>query len=141
VDLPVTLTEHVTAILRRALRRADTIDAEALTEFALPPRQYAFLALLENGPVARQHEVGAALGLDRTTTAALVRRLVDRGLVERTPQPGNGRTLVLELTPAGELLRAAGARRLRACEEEILAPLTVVERRQLRGMLGRLAGA
>lgn len=135
MQLPLTLTDRVVFTLQRALHRARDLDERTLGELSLSSREYGLLSLLADGPVARQHELGAALGFDRTTTAALVRGLVERGLVRRSPLPGSGRTLVLELTPAGVRLRAAAAGRLRACEEELLAPLTAVQRAHLRRAL------
>lgn len=130
--------DRTSARLRSVLCRAEQLDAQALAELDLAPRHYALLELLEDGPVARQHELGAAIGLDRSTTATLVRRLADRGLVRRTPMPGNNRVLVLELTEAGDALRAAGARRLGDSERCLLTPLTPDERDQLRHVLDRL---
>jgi DNA-binding MarR family transcriptional regulator len=124
--------------LAAALDRARALDDAALAELGLPSRQYGLLALLEHGPVARQHELGAVLGLDRTTTAKLMRRLADRGLVRRAPLPGNSRALLVELTPAGDALRAEAARKLRACDDELLAPLDPAERDRLRTSLDRL---
>ena len=138
MELPPALTDRVAHVLRRALARADERDAAALAEIDLPARQYGVLALLQAGPVARQHELGAALGLDRTTTATLLRHLEARGLVHRAPLPGNNRTLVLTLTADGERLRAAGARRLEAAQEEFLAPLPPTDRDRLRASLDRL---
>jgi DNA-binding MarR family transcriptional regulator len=97
------------------------------------------LALLENGPVARQHELGAVLGMDRTTTAKVVRSLVGRGLVVRDPAPGDSRALVLALTPEGDRLRAAAAAVLERCDDEFLAPLPTGERERLHATLRRLA--
>lgn len=138
MDLPGTLTDRAAFYLRRAALRAERLDDSELAELVLPGRQYGLLALLENGPVPRQHELGAALGLDRTTTARLVRGLVDRGLVGRSPLPGNGRALVLELTPAGDALRAEAAGRLAASDEEFLSPLSPDERTRLHTVLDRL---
>jgi DNA-binding MarR family transcriptional regulator len=130
--------DRTTARLRSVLCRAEDLDGRALAAVGLPVRHYALLALLEDGPVARQHELGAMIGLDRSTTATLVRRLADRGLVRRTPMPGNNRVLVLELTPEGDALRAAGARLLGESERTLLTPLTPAERDQLRHVLDRL---
>jgi len=130
--------DRITVSLRSVSCRAEHLDERALAEVGLPAREYALLALLEHGPVARQHELGAVIGMDRTTTATLVRHLADRGLVRRTPMPGNSRVLVLELTPEGEALRATGARRLLACEQEFLRPLTPEQRVRLRDALERL---
>lgn len=136
---PPSVTSRTAHALRRALVRADELDATALAELGLPVRQYGVLALLQHGPRARQHEVGAALGLDRTTTAALMRTLAERGLVHREPLPGNTRTLVLRLTPEGERLRAAAERRLRLAEDALLSRLAATERERLRAALLRLA--
>jgi DNA-binding MarR family transcriptional regulator len=97
------------------------------------------LALLENGPLARQHELGAVLGMDRTTTAKVVRGLVDRGLVVRRPAPDDARALVLALTPAGDRLRAEAAALLERCDDDFLAPLPAAERDRLNAVLRRLA--
>lgn len=128
----------MTARLRSVLCRAEDLDERALAEVGLPVRHFALLERLAGGPVARQHELGAAIGLDRTTTATLVRRLDDRGLVRRTPMPGNNRVLVLELTPAGATLLASAIRRLAECEQRLLAPLAPEERALLRRALDRL---
>lgn len=130
--------DRTTARLRSVLCRAEHLDERALAGLGLPVRHYALLALLEHGPVARQHELGAMIGLDRSTTATLVRRLADRGLLRRTPLPGNNRVLVLELTPEGDALRAAGAQCLCESERALLSPLTADERDQLRHVLDRL---
>lgn len=130
--------DRTTTRLRSVLCRADRLDERALADVGLPVRHYALLALLEHGPVARQHELGATIGLDRSTTATLVRRLADRGLVRRTPMPGNQRILVLELTREGDALRAAGARRLYESERALLTRLTPDERDQLTHVLDRL---
>lgn len=129
---------RTTARLRSVLCRAEQLDTSALAGLGLAARHYALLALLEHGPVARQHELGATIGLDRSTTATLVRHLADRGLVRRTPMPGNQRVLVLELTPEGDALRAAGERRLGESEQSLLTPLTPDERAQLVHVLDRL---
>jgi DNA-binding MarR family transcriptional regulator len=138
VELPAALTDRVAFLLQLALRRAQAMGEEALADLGLHGREYGLLALLEPGPAAGQRELGAVLGLDRTTTLKLVRGLVDRGLVRRTTAPGDARALVLELTPAGERLRAAAAARLVACDEEFLAPLRPDERAQVETALRRL---
>lgn len=138
MELPDALSARVAFALQLALLRAQRMGEAALSELGLRGREYGLLALLENGPVVRQHELGAVLGMDRTTTAKVVRELVARGLVER--HPADGRTLTLALTPAGERLRAAAATVLERCDDEFLAPLPAAERTRLHAALRRLAG-
>jgi MarR family transcriptional regulator, lower aerobic nicotinate degradation pathway regulator len=139
MELPDTLTARVGFVMQLALLRVQRAGEAALAELSLRDHEYGLLALLENGPVARQHELGAVLGMDRTTTAKVVRSLVGRGLVVRHPAPGDSRALVLTLTPEGDRLRAAAAAALERCDDEFLAPLPTGERERLHATLRRLA--
>jgi DNA-binding MarR family transcriptional regulator len=74
---------------------------------------YAVLSLVGvRGPV-RLTEVAAELGLPLTTASDVVRRLETRGDVRRTPNPGDGRSSLFELTPAGDLIWRRGFDALR----------------------------
>ena len=139
MELPDRLTGRVAFALQLALLRAQRMGQAALDGLGLQGREYGLLALLENGPLARQHELGAVLGMDRTTTAKVVRGLVDRGLVVRRPAPDDARTLVLALTPAGDRLREEAADRLERCDDDFLAPLPPAERDRLHAALRHLA--
>lgn len=139
MELPETLTDRVAFALQLALVRAQRMGQAELDVLGLRGREYGLLALLENGPAARQHELGAVLGMDRTTTAKLVRALVDRGLVVRRPAPDDARALVLALTADGDRLRRAAAARLERCDEAFLAPLPAPQRAALHAALRRLA--
>jgi len=139
MELPDRLTGRVAFALQLALLRAQRMGQAALDGLGLQGREYGLLALLEDGPLVRQHELGAVLGMDRTTTAKLVRGLVDRGLVVRRPAPDDARALVLALTPAGDRLRAEAAAVLAECDDAFLAPLPPAERDRLRAALRHLA--
>lgn len=139
MELPDTLTGRVAFALQLALLRAQRMGQAVLDGLALQGREYGLLALLENGPLARQHELGAVLGMDRTTTAKVVRALVERGLVIRRPAPDDARALVLALTPVGDRLRAEAAVRLAECDDAFLAPLPAAERERLHAALRHLA--
>jgi DNA-binding MarR family transcriptional regulator len=139
VELPDALTDRIAFALRLALLRAERMGEATLHELGLQGREYGILALLADGPVARQHELGAVLGIDRTTTAKVVRALVDRGLVVRRPADGDARALVLALTPEGGRIRSEAAVRLERCDADFLAPLSATERSALHAALVRLA--
>ena len=139
MELPDRLTGRVAFALQLALLRAQRMGQAALDGLGLQGREYGLLALLEDGPLVRQHELGAVLGMDRTTTAKLVRGLVDRGLVVRRRAPDDARTLVLALTPTGDRLRAEAAAVLAECDDAFLAPLPPSERDRLHAALRHLA--
>ena len=67
--------------------------------------------------------------------------LEKRGLVSRTPDRADARRNVVALTDAGgaELVRLDGI--VAGVQDEVLAPLTGAERRQLRQLFGKLGTA
>jgi len=76
--------------------------------------------------------------MDGATIKGVIDRLTKRGLTETSPDPDDGRLLMVALTDAGrsvaERAIPAGAR----ITEETLAPLTLDEQGQLLGLLGKL---
>jgi DNA-binding MarR family transcriptional regulator len=88
--------------------------------------------------------VSTAAGVPITTVRDNVQRLVDRGLVERRPNPDDGRSYYLVVTERGkQLLDAAGDALLAAyelLERELGGPLTEREAwlEELNGALTRV---
>ncbi|CAA9410558.1 MAG: hypothetical protein AVDCRST_MAG35-1392, partial [uncultured Quadrisphaera sp.] len=122
-DLPAALTDRTAFLLRLALARAEAAGEQALAGLGLTGREYGVLALLESGPRRAQHHLGAVLGIDRTTTVALLGGLQARGLVDRAPDPADRRAHRVALTGAGEELRQRAAAALVDCEGRFLRPL------------------
>ena len=65
------------------------------------PVQYGILTALSLNPWLDQTQVGMELGLDRTTTADVLKRLEDRGFVERRVNPLDRRSRQAVITPDG----------------------------------------
>jgi DNA-binding MarR family transcriptional regulator len=61
---------------------------------------HALMELGGQGALA-QHELGARLGLEKSTVSRLVRQLEERGWVERQRSVTDGRVTLLALTSAG----------------------------------------
>lgn len=135
--LPDALTERVAFLLQLALARAQGMGEQALAELGISGREYGVLAILEEASSA-QHQIGATLGIDRTSTSKLLAGLDAAGLVSRVRDPANRRAHQVSLTPAGEKLRAAAAVVLADCDDRFLAPLAPEERTRLGNALRRL---
>ena len=138
LGLPAALTDRVAFLLQLALARAQGMGEQALADLGVSGREYGVLALLEAGAPAAQHHLGAALGIDRTTTVKLVAGLESRGLVRRVRDPDNRRAYTVTLTDLGQTLRARAADVLARCDDAFLAPLSLHEHHQLRINLLRL---
>lgn len=137
-DLPAPLTDRVAFLLQLALARAQAMGEQALAELDLSGREYGALAVLQGGSPDAQHRVGAALGVDRTSTVTLVAGLERRGLISRTRDPGNRRAYRVSLTERGEELRATAALVLADCDDRFLRLLPAADRTRLRTLLRRL---
>jgi MarR family 2-MHQ and catechol resistance regulon transcriptional repressor len=102
-----------------------------LTDFA------ALEALLHKGPLtitAIQSKVPLALG----SMTAAVDRLEKKGLILRTPSPGDRRAKVLKLSPKGRAVVEAAFTRHAADLETVMAVLDPREKRQLHDLLKRV---
>jgi DNA-binding MarR family transcriptional regulator len=134
---PYKLDEQVGFILRQAAQRHTTIFAAIMIE-ELTPTQFAALAkLTEVGP-SSQNKLGRLTAMDGATIKGVIDRLTKRGLTETSPDPDDGRLLMVALTDAGRAVAAraipAGAR----ITEETLAPLNPDEQGQLLRLLAKL---
>jgi DNA-binding MarR family transcriptional regulator len=78
--------------------------------------------------------------LSQPALSRMVDRLVERGLVERSPDPTDGRAVRLALTDAGRARqREVGLRHGRSVARALRAELTVEELRQLQALCRKLA--
>jgi len=94
-------------------------------------------ALMHGGPM-RLSALAASLDLDASTVSRQVRHLEDRGLLERTSDPDDGRASRITLSERGRVRLEAGARRRRAMVAQLLEHWPDRDREQLRVLLNRL---
>ena len=81
----------------RRVRRALS-ERAALVHPSLQPSSYVMLAhLIEAGP-RRSSDIAEAFDLDKGAVSRQVQHLVELGLVERTPDPADGRATILTAT-------------------------------------------
>lgn len=99
------------------LRRSRAISARLARELHpdLDGAAYGLLALLQDTGPLRASTLVTRLGLDKSTVSRQVTSLVDLGLVERAPDPADGRAQVLTASAEGfaRLSRIRNARRAR----------------------------
>ena len=100
--------ESMLHLLHRAGQVADEMFTEEMHGTDLTPRQFAVLAVLERLQTASQTAIVNETGIDRSTLADIVKRLVARGLIARRRSKADARAYAVRLTPAGrEALKSA----------------------------------
>jgi DNA-binding MarR family transcriptional regulator len=93
---------HVQRAARALGRRFD----DALRPFGLTNGQFSMMMSLNRPDPAGMTSVATLLAMDRTTLTAALKPLQRRGLVQVAPDPGDRRSRLLTLTPAGHRLLA-----------------------------------
>jgi DNA-binding MarR family transcriptional regulator len=133
-DEPATAEEAVMVTLARLGRRMrQRMPGEELDFAAI----LLMKALSQRGPL-RLSALAALLDVDASTVSRQVRHLEDRGLLERTEDPDDGRASRIALSEQGQTRLDAGARRRRALVGDLLETWAPEDREHLRVLLNRL---
>jgi DNA-binding MarR family transcriptional regulator len=108
----------------------------------LSMREYDVLyTLSKRREPVRMGELHRQVLLSQPALSRMVDRLVERGFVERCPDPADGRGVRLSLTAAGrEVQRQIGRRHARSIARALAAELSPDELRQLATIGWKLAG-
>jgi DNA-binding MarR family transcriptional regulator len=131
--------EQVGFLLRRAHQRHASLFQDAMAAIDLTPTQFnALIRVVELGAVGQNH-LGRLSAMDPATIQGVVRRLVQRGIVQRGADPTDRRASVLTPTPAGLTLAARAAALGHGVTEATLAPLSPAERRTFLKLLGKMS--
>ncbi|MGI9410645.1 MAG: MarR family winged helix-turn-helix transcriptional regulator [Hyphomicrobiaceae bacterium] len=115
--------------------------AKALEGSELTSRQLVVLKAVGEAKSLSQNDIVQDTGIDRSTVADIVRRLVERKLLVRERTKQDARAYAVETTPAGaELLRAAMPLEA-GCEARMLAALLPKDRRSFTFALDAIVNA
>ena len=107
-------------LLHRALQRALDIYAETSGPTAVTQRQYTVLAAVAAKEGLTQAELVRATGIDRSTLAELVARMLGKGLIDRERSSEDGRANTVTLTDRGRAALEEAEPRAAAADEAIL---------------------
>ena len=91
---------------------------------------------LQNGVTAS--EIAVSTGFPKNTLSRAVNRLVKIGLIARNVEPEDRRVQVLGLTTAGRAVYDEALPRFVALENEMLAPLSLIERETLSNLMAKV---
>lgn len=122
--------------LMKRLRRLG-LDAQPADEAAVSPAQMALVDCIAGSPGCGVHDIADALDLTPPTISVGVRRLEESNLVERKPNPQDGRAIRFFLTRRGEALQRRLLDVHRRKFRRLLAGLSPEETETLLDLLGR----
>src|SRR5580704_19524056 len=135
------LSEAPSHLIRRCQQFYGDLYARESGTRELTKQQYTLLAALEHNDGASQTVLVEITGIDRSTLAEMVRRMLEKGLLPRERTEEDQRANAVAISPAGrKALRAARNAADRA-ERALLDALPAPERQKFVKSLSQIASA
>jgi DNA-binding MarR family transcriptional regulator len=117
------VTDHrIFLDLFRLFQLTGAVVDRHLSELGIPAYLFGLLSQIRRLAPVTPSTISQSTGIATTTLRDNIQRLVDRGLVRRTPNPTDGRSYLIEVTDKGELLA-------RAADPALLEAYLALERR------------
>ncbi|MFC0660948.1 MarR family winged helix-turn-helix transcriptional regulator [Eoetvoesiella caeni] len=114
---------------------------EECKEENVTPVQYGILTVLAANPWLDQTAIGYEVGLDRTTSADVIKRLEEKGLLERRINPMDRRSRQAAVTPEGLRVMALLKQGMARAQQRLLDPLSLRDRKIFMSLLVELVDA
>ena len=125
-------------MIRRAHQISVSLFLAETGALGVTNRQYGILFALRHRPGVDQISVARLLGLDRSTTGMVIRKLEQAGLIGRAVGARDRRRASLALTRAGERLLDRLAAPAQRAQARVLAAFTPAERAPFLALLEKL---
>lgn len=129
---------HPSHYLSRIGRGLTRLGDARLRPIGLAAAQLPVLSMLQNGERRSQKELAMLAKVEQPTMAQLLARMERDGLIRREPDPDDGRSSLVSLTPIALELLPEGRQVLRDGNADITRGLTPEEVRTLIGLLRRV---
>jgi DNA-binding MarR family transcriptional regulator len=126
-------------LLHRAQQFASERFSAAMGEAKLTPRQFAVLSATSAEEGLTQTQLVKSTGIDRSTLAELVSRMVRTGMLERRKLPEDARANAVHLTADGRAALAAATAGAGEADRAILSALPKNKRASFLETLRRIA--
>jgi DNA-binding MarR family transcriptional regulator len=107
-------------LLHRVLQLALDFYAEEAGADAISQRQYAVLCAVADHEGVSQTGLVRATGIDRSTLADMVARMIGKGLLVRERSSADARANIVRTTEAGREALAASAPKIAAADQRVL---------------------
>lgn len=106
--------------------------------FGITPREWRVLAVLSYLKEAPLQRLARHAGLLKSQMSRTVSLLIERGLIQRSSNPDDGRSVLLRLSPEGERIANQILAESHTRNEVMLADLSAAEQHQLFDLVQRV---
>lgn len=115
-------------LLHRAGQCADELFAIQIGKNDLTPRQYVVMKAVAATDEPSQTQIVEKTGIDRSTLADIVRRLVAKGLLQRKRTRRDARMYAVRLTDKGNAILKSAEPAAKSTDERVLSALSQSQR-------------
>ena len=130
------LDDQVGYKLRLASQRHLEIFSQHLSD--ITPTQFSILARLYEVGETSQNQLGRLVAMDAATTKGVIKRLLDKHLVEARADPNDARRLQISLTEAGRELTIDAIEKARKITKDTVANLNGRDMKRLLELLDKI---
>ncbi len=135
------LSQCVIHLLHRAGQCAGDLFTEEVIDGGLTPRQYAVLVAVSLDEGLSQTDLVDRTGIDRSTLADIIRRMLKKGLVSRRRTRHDARVYAVKLTDTGRDALSAAQPAADHADARLLAALEPGERDEFLRSLNTIVRA
>lgn len=128
-------------LLKRAVQYSVHLYMEEVGKSGLTHRQYTVLSAVDSFEGKSQTELVKVTGIDRSTLADLVSRLMAQGYLQRKRSKEDARTNAVRLTPLGKKMLKSSQNGADDIDRKLLAPFSATDRRTVTECLFGLSAA
>ncbi len=127
-------------LLKRAVQYSVHLYMDEVGKTGLTHRQFTVLSAVDTNEGKSQTELVKVTGIDRSTLADLVSRLMAQGYLQRRRSKDDARTNAIRLTPVGKKMLKASQTGAEEIDKQMLAMFSATDRRTVVECLGCLSG-
>lgn len=127
-------------LFHRAVQVVTEIYQAEMASYDLTARQYAVLFALAHSEGMSQSKLVDATGIDRSTMADIVRRMLKKGIIQRKRDKDDARAYEVKITDEGVRLFKAVAPIVQRIEERLLSSLNGKRVDEFLNNLGMIVG-
>ena len=133
------LSQSPSHLLRRCVQYANDLFSRESSVSDLTKQQFTVLAAVEQNEGISQTDLVALTGIDRSTLAEMIRRMIDKGLLDRERTESDQRANAVRIAAGGKkALRSARSASERV-ERTLLSSLSSSDRSKFLKMLSTVA--
>jgi DNA-binding MarR family transcriptional regulator len=133
------LTKSVSHLLKRAVQYSVHLYMDEVGKTGLTHRQFTVLLAADAHDGKSQTELVRVTGIDRSTLADLVARLMSQGYLQRRRAKDDARTNAIRLTPIGKKMLKQAQSGAEEVDKKLLSMVAASDRKTLTECLAALA--